>query len=287
MTAAGLPFQIAVEGRCERSVDPGRLPRALASGATIFLPQVHQVLPRLMRLMVALRGAFFGPFRDECSFLFLVEGRSRRGMGLHHDGDVDAFWLQLEGRRTLTLGPRVRPGTPENIALPAPAGDPRWTTLDLTPGTLFYLPPRTPHEVVCRARSLALSLTWGRPRGARGRRPPGARAESLATWDVVSGRAVPVPPASRRYLWTQVPIRVTSSSSRRSCTLWTPDGAWGCPAAVGRLARRLALMPTVRRGEIGAAAALAAMLEAGILGPRDLPRRIIPDDVRALDGWAF
>ena len=77
----------------------------------MFLPQVHQVLPRLARLMVALRHAFCGPFREECSFLFVVAGAGRAGMGLHQDGAVDSFWLQLEGRRTVTTGPQVPRGT--------------------------------------------------------------------------------------------------------------------------------------------------------------------------------
>ena len=115
MARAGVPFQIAAERRYDRTGDPRRLGPALAAGATVFLPQVHQVLPRLMRLMVALRAGLLGPLREECSFLFAVEGRGRPGMGLHHDGPVDAFWLQLEGRRTVTLGPPVKPGTPADL----------------------------------------------------------------------------------------------------------------------------------------------------------------------------
>src|SRR5262249_61901221 len=115
----GLPFQAAAERRVDRSGNPRRLAPALAAGQTVYLPQVHQVLPRLMRLMVALRAAFFPPIRgvarEECSFLFVVEGTGRQGMGLHHDGDVDAFWLQLEGRRTVTIGPRVPRGAPEEL----------------------------------------------------------------------------------------------------------------------------------------------------------------------------
>ena len=143
MAASGLPFQIADDRRYDRSADPRRLRRALASGGTVFLPQVHQALPRLMRLMVALRVALLGPRLDECSFLFLVEGRGRTGMGLHHDGAVDAFWLQLEGRRTVTLGPRVAPGTPADLDRPVRPGA-AWRTLELAPGTLFHLPPWTP-----------------------------------------------------------------------------------------------------------------------------------------------
>ena len=157
MAGSGLPFQIVADRRYDRSADSRRLRGALAAGTTVFLPQVHQVLPRLMRLMVALRVAFLGPFREECSFLFLVNGRGRTGMGLHHDGDVDSFWLQLAGRRTVTIGPSVAPRTRPDLRRAPPADDPAWTTCELRAGSLFYLPPRTPHEVVCHTRSLALS----------------------------------------------------------------------------------------------------------------------------------
>ena len=148
LTAAGLPFQIAAERTYDRSGRAARLRPALAAGKTVFLPQVHQVLPRVMRLMVALRVAFMGPGREECSFLFLVEGRGREGLGLHHDGDVHAFWLQLEGRRTVTLGRPVARGTPQD--LPAPHAERGgFVTRALPPGSLLYLPPRTPHRVFC------------------------------------------------------------------------------------------------------------------------------------------
>jgi len=172
LAASGSPFQVVAERAYDRSADPRRLRRDLAAGRTIYLPQVHQVLPRLMRLMVALRVAFLGPFREECSFLFLVQGRGREGMGLHHDGDVDSFWLQLEGRRTVTVGRPVPPGTPEDLDGRRAAGGGRtgWWTRALEPGTLFYMPARTPHRVVCHERSLAVSLTWGslNPRQALG-----------------------------------------------------------------------------------------------------------------------
>jgi len=286
MAASGLPFQIAAERRYDRAGDPRTLPRALARGATVFLPQVHQVLPRLMRLMVALRVAFLGPFRAECSFLFLVKGRGRAGMGLHHDGDVDAFWLQLEGRRTVTMGPPVASRTPPDIHRRPSDGDPSWTTFDLRPGSLFYMPPRTPHEVVCRTRSLALSLTWGR--AARRRRVGRARAESLTAWDVASGHVCSMPRPSRDRLWTQVPALVgTARSARRPFALWTPDGALRCPATAQPLVRQLALMPTLRRRDVSDSAALSMLIEAGILAPHDLPLRIVPDDVASLDGWDF
>ncbi len=169
LAAAGSPFQTAVERRYDRSADRRRLPRALAAGESVFFPQVHQVLPRLMP------------------------------MGLHHDGETDAFWLQLEGRRHLTVGPPVPRGTPEDLdprVIPAlrdegrqPSGG--WWSGTLAPGTLFYLPPRTPHRVVYHGRSLALSLTWKRS-GSRARK----NAAALLDWDVAAGRADRMPPAS-------------------------------------------------------------------------------------------
>lgn len=280
MAASGIPFQIAADRRYDRSGDPRRLSGALAAGKTVFLPQAHQVLPRLARLMVALRAAFFGSFREECSFLFAVQGRGREGMGLHHDGDVDSVWLQLEGRRTVTLGPRVPRGTPEDMTDGRP-GD-GWRTLDLTPGTLLSLPSRTPHRVVCHGRSLAISLTWAR---ARKRRPGVSAAESLAAWDVVSGRVDHIPAQSRTRLWTQVPAVVTGSG--RTVRLRTGDGAEiTLPRSTQALAHRLAMMPSVARGG-RYSAATSPLLTYGLLAPYDLPVRIVPDDPRALDGWRF
>jgi hypothetical protein len=239
-----------------------------------------------MRLMVALRVAFLGPFREECSFLFLVYGRGRTGMGLHHDGDVDAFWLQLEGRRTVSIGPPVAPRTPPDIRRRPSDADPSWTTFDLRPGSLFYMPPRTPHEVVCSTRSLALSLTWGRE--ARRRGAGRARAEGLTAWDVASGHVCSMPRSSRDRLWTQVPALVgTARAARRPFALWTPDGALRCPATAQPLAGQLALMPTLRRRDVSASAALSMLIDSGILAPHDLPLRIVPDDVTSLDGWDF
>lgn len=256
MAGEGLPFQVVAERRVDRSGDPRRLASALATGRTVHLPQVHQVLPRLMRLMVAVRVALLGPDREECSFLFVVEGTGRPGMGLHHDGEVDAFWLQLEGRRTVTVGPRVPRGSPEDLDDRLTQGGRRagWRTFDLPPGTLFHLPARTPHAVVCRRRSLAVTLTWGPPRRAgRGGRGPG-----LLRWDVASGFAEPIPRASSTYLWTQVPT----------------------------LEAGLTLMPRVSRA-LARREGLVPLLDEGILGDRDLPRRIRPDAPATLDGWRF
>jgi len=273
LVRAGVPFQIALERRYDRSGDPRRLPTALKRGATVYLPQAHQVLPRVARLMVALRETLLGPRHEECSFLFLVEGRSLEGLGLHHDGEVDAFWLQLEGRRTVTLGPPVAPRSPLDLDRRL-AGGRGWRTLDLPPGSLLYLPPRTPHAVVCHGRSLALSLTWSRRR---------ARAPR-ATWDVVSGRARPRPRRDPRWLWTQVPVSIgTLDRARRRFRLHTPEGAAWLPARTRQLASRLAGMPAVA-ADAPAAAPLVAL---GVLAPEDLPLVLVPAAPRALDGWRF
>jgi hypothetical protein len=288
MAASGLPFQVAADRRYDRTADPRGLPGALASGKTVYLPQVHQVLPRLARLMVALRAALLGAGREESSFLFLVEGTGRPGMGLHHDGEVDAFWLQLEGRRTVTLGPPVPPGTPEELDDRRAAGGRRagWRTRDLEPGTLLYLPPRTPHAVVCRGRSLAVTLTWAR---APARPHPGAprEARELARWDVVSGFAEPIPPADRATVWTQVPVVLRPAGARDRLQTWIPDGPGPVVARpAARWAGRLAQMPRLPR-MLALAVGLGPLVEAGILGPHDLPRRIRPVDLAALDGWRF
>jgi hypothetical protein len=287
MARAGVPFQIAAERRYDRSGDRRRLGPALAAGATVFLPQVHQVLPRLMRLIVALRVALLGPMREECSFLFAVEGRGRPGMGLHHDGPVDSFWLQLEGRRTVTLGPSVRPGTPQDFAPRRALSGRGWRTLALEPGTLFHLPPWTPHEVVCRGRSLALSLTWRALAAPARRAPLAARRAGLVAWDVVSGQVDAVPPTSRSRLWAQIPA-VTGPRGGTGFELITPDGVLHLPAATRPFSDRLALMPSFASPVTAPArTALAPLLAHGIVAPQDLPLRILPDDAGDLDGWRF
>jgi hypothetical protein len=251
----------------------------------VFLPQAHQVLPRVARLMVALRAALLGPAREECSFLFLVEGRGREGMGLHHDGDVDGVWLQLEGRRTVTLGPAVERGTPEELdAAVARPGARGWPTLALPPGSLLYLPPRTPHRVVCHERSLALTFTWGRRRRTASTR---AHARARADWDVASGRAEPWPPArSRRVVWTQVPVALATNGSKGHAALWTPDGPTPVSANARGLAARLGGMPLVRVGR-RRPPAVDELVALGVLADEELPLVIQPENPGALDGWRF
>jgi hypothetical protein len=176
-TQMGLPFHSVLEGSHDTEPDHERIPEDLKAGRSIVLLQPHELMPRLARLMVALRATFFGPFFKESSYLFMTEGLGRPGMALHHDGETHSFWLQLEGRRTVTLGPAAAEGSeiePESVD---PNG-PDWTTLELTPGSLFYMAPWTLHRVVCHERSLALSLTW----------EPLQDAEVLSAWlDRISG----------------------------------------------------------------------------------------------------
>jgi hypothetical protein len=292
MAGSGLPFQIVADRQVDRAGNPRRLGAALAAGQTVYLPQVHQVLPRLMRLMVGLRAAFFAPgagaAREETSFLFLVEGAGRAGMGLHHDGEVDAFWLQLEGRRTVTIGPRVPAGAPQELDDARPRGGRRagWLTFDLEPGTLFHLPARTPHAVVCCRRSLAVTLTWARAaRAARARRTTPRAA--LVAWEVVSGFAEPIPAVRPRTLWTQVPVVAERQGGARGLETWTADGAGPpLPARAGAWTAALLAMPWLTRA-LAVNAGLEPLIAAGILAPHDLPLRIRPADPSALDGWRF
>ena len=281
LARSGLPVQIAAERRYQRRPTRAQIDRAFADGATVYLPQVHQVLPRVARLMVGIRASLFGPGREEASFLFIVNGTGRPGMGLHHDGEVDSVWVQLEGRRTVTTGPPVPRGTRADLNERVVGRG--WRTRHLEPGSLFYMPPRTPHRVVCHGRSLALSLTWK----ARGKPLTGPRAAAaLTTWDVAAGRAEPIPRASRDRLWTQVPVFAGPPDRQRGdFPLWLPGGVVRLPAESHSLARRLSTMPTLRRSALGLGA--RPLIDAGILGPRDLPLRIVPENPRALDGWRF
>ena len=189
----------------------------------------------------------------------------------------------------MTIGSRVPPGTPEELdaRLPRNGRRARWRTFDLAPGSLFHVPARTPHAVICRRRSLAVTLTWSRsgasPDRATRRGPPGT---GRLWWDVVSGFAEPIPPASVRTLWTQVPV-VARAGRGPDLEVWTPHGKGPrLPAAAGAWMARLALMPSLSR-RAALAAGLEPLIEAGILGPRDLPLRIRPDEPAALDGWRF
>jgi mannose-6-phosphate isomerase-like protein (cupin superfamily) len=287
LARAGVPFQTAIDRRYDRSGRPRVLDRALREGRTIFFPQIHQVLPRLARLIVALRVGVLRTAGDECSYLFAVQGRGREGMGLHHDGEVDAVWLQLEGRRTVTIGPPVARRTPLDLPATLAHDTPGWRTFDLTPGTLFHLPPRTPHRVVCHGRSLAISLTWARAR-ARAVTGRAAHTRALAAWDVVDGYVDAIPRASRDWLWVQIPV-IPGPIDRygRDFALWTDEGEIvRLPASLREWATDLAMMPALRRRDVPAAA-LDLLVRTGILASFDVPCVIRPARPRALDGWRF
>jgi hypothetical protein len=64
-------------------------------------------------------------------------------MGLHHDGEVDSVWVQLEGRRTVTTGPQVPRGTRADLDEKIIGRG--WTTRRLELGSLFFC-TRTPHR---------------------------------------------------------------------------------------------------------------------------------------------
>ena len=281
LARSGLPVQIAAERIYHRRPTRRQIDRAFSAGATVYMPQIHQVLPRVARLMAALRAMLFGGGREETSFLFIVNGKGRQGMGLHHDGEVDSVWVQLEGRRTVTTGPQVPRGSRADLDESMIGRD--WITQNLEPGSLFYMQPRTPHRVVCHGRSLALSLTWKR----RAKPLRGARAAAAVTsWDVAAGRAEPIPRLRGDRVWTQVPVFAGPVDRKRGdFPLWLAGGVVRLPAKAHSLASRLGTMPSLTRSALGPG--IRPLLDAGILGPRDLPLRIIPRNPRALDGWRF
>ena len=157
-----------------------------------------------------------------------------------------------------------------------------WSTFELQPGTLFYMPARTPHRVVYYERSAALSLTWGPS-------PVKADERALAGWDVVSGRVDRMPALRRGLLWTQVPAvagRVDRGS--REFPLWLPGGAEiRLPATLRPIAANLVAMPSWQVPPGSRSNRLVALVEHGLIGPRELPLRIVPADPDALDGWRF
>jgi hypothetical protein len=67
--------------------------------------------------------------------------------------------------------------------------------------------------------------------------------------------------------------------------LWLPGGVLRLPASAWPIARGLSTMPSLSRSALPSAA--QPLLDLGILGPRDLPLRIVPRNPRALDGWRF
>ena len=113
-----------------------------------------------------------------------------------------------------------------------------------------------------------------------------ARAVGLVAWDVVSGRADPIPPLGADRLWTQVPACPVDTGRGSAALLIAGGGELRLPPAARPLAAWLPAMPSL--AVAGAAPeAVRVLLEHGVLGPRDLPLRLVPTDPGALDGWRF
>jgi hypothetical protein len=90
-------------------------------------------------------------------------------------------------------------------------------------------------------------------------------------------------------LWTQVPaLAGRVDRGRREFPLWLPDGAEiRLPAALRPIAAKLVAMPSWRVPSGSRGHGFATLVEHGLVGPRELPLRIIPADPEALDGWRF
>ena len=111
-------------------------------------------------------------------------------------------------------------------------------------------------------------------------------ATALAAWDIASGSVDRIPPVSRRRLWTQVPAIAGPRQGGRF-RLTTPDGVLDLPLSARPLAATLATMPRFEGTVTRRTSAFAWFLDRGLVGPQDLPLRIIPSDPRRLDGWRF
>ena len=160
-----------------------------------------------------------------------------------------------------------------------------WRTFDLEPGSLFHLPARTPHAVVCRRRSLAITLTWARVAGPatdarRGDRPP-----SLGRGVRVRGADPPGEPAHAVGPGARCSPSGAPPRPRFACGPRTARGH-ACPGRHARGPRGSASCRALT-ATLAQAAGLSPLVGAGILGPRDLPLRIRPEDPSTLDGWRF
>jgi hypothetical protein len=90
-------------------------------------------------------------------------------------------------------------------------------------------------------------------------------------------------------LWTQVPaVAGRVDRGHREFPLWLPGAAEiRLPAALRPLAAKLVAMPSWHVPPGSRSDGLAALVEHGLVGPRELPLWIIPADPDALDGWRF
>ena len=164
----------------------------------------------------------------------LVSVRRRRsradGHGAPSRRPVDAFWLQLEGRRTVTLGAPVARGTPADLPAGA-AGRGTWRTLDAESGDAL-----APAPVDTARRRLPRPLAGAVAHLDDGAGPRGPRARAaLAAWDIASGSVDRIPSVSRRRLWTQIPA-IAGPRRRGTFRLTTPDGVVDLPIAARPLA---------------------------------------------------
>ena len=108
----------------------------------------------------------------------------------------------------------------------------------------------------------------------------------MTAWDVVAGRAEPIPRASRRRVWTQVPVFAGAVDRKRGdFPLWLDGGVLRLPEAAHALAKRLAAMPSLERSALGRGARPSSTRESW--DRAICPLRIVPRRPRALDGWRF
>jgi hypothetical protein len=129
-------------------VDPGKVYREFAGGATMVLQSLHRYWLPLTRFCRDLELSLTHPVQVNA----YVTPPSSRGLGLHADGH-DVFVLQVHGRKRWEV---YRPG---------PRGDPkapgeRLLDIVLEPGDCLYVPFGFPHAVWTE-RSASAHLTVG------------------------------------------------------------------------------------------------------------------------------